>query len=171
MGATPALAKHPRPLPRLAVRDHAAADPGEHGADLLRAVSGALSDVAALALPRWTRCWPVERPGLLQPCAQPAPLCAGRGGRCMAGRFPRKLPRCCKHCRALAALLPRPLRRFVLASAWPSWMATSSAYWRAHWGLTKTCLWLRTSARCGQLPPICCPLLPQTMPYRATPKA
>jgi adenine-specific DNA glycosylase len=78
----PALAGHARPLPRLAVRGHAAADAGGHRARLLRALPAALSHVQALAAaPLDDVLASVERPGLLQPRAQPAPLRAGGGGR------------------------------------------------------------------------------------------
>ena len=78
----PALAEHARSLPRLAVRGHAAADAGGHGArTTTRASCSAFPTCAALAAaPLDDVLAPVERPGLLQPRAQPAPLRAGRGG-------------------------------------------------------------------------------------------
>jgi hypothetical protein len=77
----PALAEHPRSLSGLVVRGDAAADPGGHGPGVFRTVSGAAAHggSAGRRLPgRGAR--PVERAGVLQPCAQPAPMCAGRRG-------------------------------------------------------------------------------------------
>ncbi len=77
-----ALAGNARRLPHLAVRSDAAADAGQHRARLLRALPRALPR-RALARRRAAgrRARAVERPGLLQPRAQPAPLCAGGRGR------------------------------------------------------------------------------------------
>ena len=85
----PALAGHARPLPRLAVRGHAAADAGRHRARLLPALPGALSQRAGAGRrAARRRAGAVERAGLLQPRAQPAPLRAGRWWPSTAARFP-----------------------------------------------------------------------------------
>jgi hypothetical protein len=151
MDATPALAKHPRPLPRLAVRDHAPADPGDHRAGLLRAIPGTLSDVAHWRLARPGRsAGALERAGLLQPRAQPAPLRAGRGEPAW-----RAVP---AHARTVADA----------AGHWPVYCRSHCVvlFWRAcgHSGrqrqacadaralaLTGDLAWLPTSARCGTI--------------------
>ena len=68
----------------------------------------------------------VERPGLLQPRAQPAPLRAGGGGRARR-RFPAQQRRRWRSCPASAARPPRRSPPSASASAWPSSTATSSA--------------------------------------------
>jgi hypothetical protein len=53
-----ALAEHARSLPRLAVRNHAAADAGGRGAGLLRALPRSAFPTCARWPPRrWTTCW------------------------------------------------------------------------------------------------------------------
>ena len=86
----PALAEHARSLPRLAVRNHAAADAGGDGAGLLRALPRPLSGRAGAGRGRnWTRCFALwsglgyySRARNLHRCAQEVVARIG-------GEFPR----------------------------------------------------------------------------------
>src|SRR4051812_44115553 len=71
--ARASLAGHARSLPHLAFGSHAAADAGEHGDSVLRALHPAISHAAG-AGPRQRResAGALERPGLLRSRAQPS---------------------------------------------------------------------------------------------------
>src|SRR5580765_3269281 len=69
----PALAGHARSLSHLALRSHAAADPGEHGDPVLRALHPEIPDAAgARARKRRASAGALERPRLLRARPQPA---------------------------------------------------------------------------------------------------
>src|SRR5881394_1697319 len=71
--ARPSLAGHARSLWHLALRSHAAADPGEHGDPVLRALHPEIPDAAGpRACKRRASAGALERPRLLRTRAQPA---------------------------------------------------------------------------------------------------
>ena len=116
-----------RPLSRVAVGDHAAADAGGHGARLLRALPAALPRRRVRwPLRRSTTCW---RSGAVWATTAARATCiAARRRSCAitAATF-RAAPRHWRRCPASAAR-PRPRsRRSALASAPRSSTATSSA--------------------------------------------
>ena len=115
-----------RSLPGLAVRDHAAADAGGHGAGLLCALPGTLSRCArAGGGARWTMCWAC---GAAWVTTAVRAICTLRqaGGAAAWRRVSTHAPSTCRPCRASAAPPRRRLPPSVLASGWPSWMATSN---------------------------------------------
>ena len=130
--ATACPGRAARPVPRLAVGGDAAADAGRDRAGLLRSASSQrFPDVRGAgrrAARRRARA--VERPRLLQPRPQPAPLRAGRSSPSTAASF-RAAARRWRRCPASAARPPRRSPRSASASAWRSSTATSSACWRA----------------------------------------
>src|SRR5258707_5921771 len=69
----PPVAGHARPLPRLALRGHAAADPGERRHSLLRALPAPLPHDRGARFRLRRRSAPaLERPGLLRPRQEPS---------------------------------------------------------------------------------------------------
>ena len=128
----PAVAGHARPVPRLAVRDHAAADAGRDGARLLRALPR--------ALPRRRARWPPRRSTTCSRCGAASATTAARATCTAARRWssPSTAARSRARAPALAdAARHRPLdrrgdRRVLLRRARRrSSTATSSACWRA----------------------------------------
>ena len=127
----PALAEHARPLPRLAVRNHAAADAGGDGARLLRALPRALSRRAgARRGASWTTCWRCGAAWATTAARATCTAARRRSSRCTAANF-RAPRRRCRRCPASAARPPRRSPRSASASASPSSTATSSACSRA----------------------------------------
>ncbi len=104
----------------------------------------------------------MERPGLLQPCAQSAPLrqavVAEHGGH-----FPRR-PQRWPRCRALAAPRRQRLQRFALGSAQPFWMPTSTACSHVCWPLRTTLAQAAMKKPCGRWPKQLLPDRVHTMP-------
>ena len=91
MGRNQPLAEHARRL-RVAVRNHAAADPiGDSCWSTSRAGAHDVRQLAAAA----GQCWRCGWPGLLRPRAQPAPLRADRGRRAWR-QFPHAVHGLCR---------------------------------------------------------------------------
>jgi hypothetical protein len=111
----PALAGHARPLPRVAVGDHAAADPGGTVLATTPASCSAFPPCRRWPPPRWTRCW---RCGAAWATTAARATCTAARRRwwpSTAASFPRRARRW-QRCRASAAPPPRPLRPSALAS-------------------------------------------------------